>query len=271
MNRGVWIKGLRETWGTTLAFALAVAAIEVVLAAVLPTFQADLERQLASMPFLKNFVRGLLGTDLGDSLTPAALLSFAWVHPVALSLVWAQEIVVCTRLPAGEVDRGTVDVLLGWPVSRRVLWCTETAVWLGGGAVVVLACLLGFRIGVGLAPDGWTPPLGRLLIAAANLGCLYVAVGGVALLISACSDRRGRAIAGAFAFVLASFFLQVLAQFWAPAKAVAFLGVLEWYWPLDILTAGTVPWGSMAVLVAVGAGAWTLGGAVFARRDIATV
>jgi len=105
----------------------------------------------------------------------------------------------------------------------------------------------------------------------ANLFCLYLAVGGVACVVSAASERRGRAVAAVFAVVVASFFLHVLAQFWPRAESFAWLGLLYYYRPVEIVGTGDWPVRDMAVLLGVALLAWGSGGQVFARRDISAL
>ena len=68
-----------------------------------------------------------------------------------------------------------------------------------------------------------------------------------------------------FGIVLASFLLNFVSQFWEPAKQIAFLGVMEYYQPAQILQSGDFPIGDVTVLLLVGGTAWLLGGEVVAR------
>jgi ABC-2 type transport system permease protein len=120
-------------------------------------------------------------------------------------------------------------------------------------------------------PDELRPEMPRILQVMSNLFCVYVAVGGIAFLISALSDRRGRAVGVVFAILLASFLLNFIANFLQPAKQIAFLGILEYYRPAQILQHGHFPWRDVAVLLAVGLVAWLAGGEILARRSITTV
>ena len=108
-------------------------------------------------------------------------------------------------------------------------------------------------------------------LVALNLLCVYVAVGGFAFLVSSLSERRGRAVVTIFGFVLASFLLNFLAQFWWPASKLAFLGVLKYYQPARILGSGTLPLEHVAILLVFGLVTWTVGWEVMARRSICTV
>jgi ABC-2 type transport system permease protein len=197
--------------------------------------------------------------------------SIAWVHPVILAILWSHEITLCTRMPAGEVDRGTIDVLLGLPVSRWGVYLSESLVWIVAGLVVIGLGLLGSTFGYLTALSEARPPAGQTVVVVANLYCLYLAVGGLAFLISSLSDRRGRAVAAAFTVVVASFLLSFLAQYWEPAKSLSFLSMLHYYKPLLILREAAWPVTDMVTLAGCAAVLWLAGGVQFARRDICTV
>ena len=205
------------------------------------------------------------------ALGPELFESIGWVHPVVLAITWAHAIICCTRVPAGEVDRGTIDVLLGLPVSRWNLFISETIAWLISGMILLLFGAAGNAIGHGLLPDEYFhPDLSRILIVLVNLFSLYAAVGAIAWLLSALSDRRGKAMGVVFAIVLGSFLLNYLAQFWEPAERLSFLGLLQYYKPLFILRDGTWPTHDLAVLIGLTVVLWTIAGIAFARRDLST-
>ncbi len=270
MNRGVLLKAWRETWPLTLLFGTGLFVLEGILAFALPRLQEQFSRQLAALPFLQNIVGAMVGADLSGGIGPEMFAAIPWVHPVVLALVWAHAIVLCTRVPAGEVDRGTIDVLLGLPVSRRQVFVTETVVWLGAGIAVVAMALLGNLLGsrVGGDPLGAGP--GRLVPVAANLFAVGATVGAFALLMSSLSDRRGRALGAAFLVALAAFLLNYLGQFWEPARKVVWLSVLRYHVPLPVLRDGGWPWADLGILLGTAAVLWSSAGVVFARRDLST-
>jgi ABC-2 type transport system permease protein len=271
MNRGVMLKAAYEMWPATLLCGVLIFTVEAILAYVMPTFQAQFSEALMQIRFIQTFVGAMLGINASEQLGPEAFSAFPWVHPVVLALVWAHALVLCTRMPAGEIDRGTVDLTLTLPVTRWGILRAETMVWLGAGAVVLLSGLVGNELGGSYADTAGRPELGRGLLVLLNLACLYLAVGSLAWLVSAASDRRGPALIVVFLILLASFLLNFLAQFWSVAQRISFLGVLDYYRPLYILRDGIVPWHDMGVLLAVAAVLWTAAGIVFNRRDICTV
>jgi len=270
MNRGVLHKSWREVWLSTLLLGLGFMSVEAALAYILPTFHGDFSGYITKMPFVKNLIQALLGTEVGENFSRIAFNAFPWVHPVALTILWAHIIILVTRVPAGEVDRGTMDVLLSWPISRWQLIISETVVWMLSGLGIILLGLAGSRLGgLGIPPQN-RAALSSLIIVLANLYCLYLAVGGLTCLVSCLSERRGRAVGLVFAIVLASFFLNFLAQYWAPARQFSFLSILHYYKPLSILLDARWPIWDMSILVGSGLILWLAGGIVFARRDICT-
>lgn len=271
MNRGLLIRALRESWPATLVLGLVLLGVEAALAFVLPKFGSQISEQWLQFDFARGLLQAMLGTEIGDRIGPQMFQSIAWVHPVALALTWAHAVVSCTRVPAGEVDRGTADVLLGLPVSRWEVFLSETLVWLVCGAAILAAALAGNLLGALGLPVGQRPQLPRLLIVLTNLFCLYVAVGGLAWLVSSFSDRRGRALTILFLVLLALFLLNYLAQFWQPLERMVFLSPLHYHRPVRALGNGFWPWKDIGVLLGAGATMWAAAGAVFARRDLCTV
>ncbi len=268
---GLLLKIVREAWLSTLLFALALAAVETLLIAVLPQFQEEFGQFLQQLEFVQRLITALTGVDVSDGLSMSMIQSFVWVHPVVLALLWAHEVVHCTRMPVAEIDRGTIDVLLGLPLSRRQVYLAETAVWLISGMLLLAATLAGHLVGrLSMDPEHRVG-VGRLFMVLVNLYGVYVAVGGAAYVVSSLSDRRGRAIGTIFAMLLASFLLNFLAQLWDPARSIAFFSVLDHYRPAEIIRDGTWPWRGLAVLYVFGAAAWLLGGVAMCRRSMCTV
>lgn len=271
MMLGLCRKTIAETWVQLLLFGMALCIVSALLTMLLPQLEEGLNQVFAMLPFVRRFIQALLGEDLGERISPQTLQAIIWVHPTILALFWAQEIVFCTRVPAGEIDRGTIDILLSWPVSRRKLFCAESAIWLAAGLGLCLMMLLGHTIARQFVTSTTTNSWRSVFMVLSNLYAMYVAVGAVALLVSTLSDRRGRAMAVVFGLVLASFLLNFLAQFWSMAEILAPLSVLNYYRPAQILASDNIPSHDMVVLWGVATAAWVTAMEIFARRSICTV
>jgi len=219
---GLLRKTFIETRGPVLLFALGLAIIMSLLTAVLPKVLGDIDKLFSNLPLLKPVLTALLGVDVNGGVTAHMMQAFLWVHPTVLSLIWAHELMYCSRMPAGEIDRGSVDFLLGLPVSRWKLYLSESIGWLISGIVILSIGVCGhFLVSSTLQPQMRPGPFAMFCVIS-NLMAIYIAVGGLSLMVSAYCDRRGRAIGIMFTVLLASFLLNFIAQFWEPAKAISF-------------------------------------------------
>jgi ABC-2 type transport system permease protein len=269
--RGLFTKILHEVWLPTLLFGIGMFVCMMLLTFVLPQIYEALGDVLDRLPLARTFLTVLLGNALGEEISARTMQAYLFVHPVVLALIWAHELTLCTRTPAGEIDRGTIDLLLSLPVSRRAVYGCESIAWLVTGAVVLLMGLLGHYIAAPRLPAELRPDLRLVILVMTNLYCVYIAVGGIAFLVSALSDRRGRAIAMLFGILLASFLLNFIATFWQPMRHISFFSVLEFYQPAEVLQNGSFPMRDVVVLLAVGILTWITGGEILARRSITTV
>jgi len=271
VNRGLLTKAWRETWTVTLLCGVGLALLEAVEGYTLVVMKNQVSTIMEQFGPLERFLRTLVGADrvLGQ-FGPEAFPAIAWGHPLALAFIWGHAILFCTRVPVGEVDRGTIDVLLGLPVSRRQLFLIETFVWLSSGVCLLVLWVAGNRFGNSLA-NGPRLDLWRLTALVSNLLGLYTAVGGFAWLMSALSDRRGRAVGAALGFVLFAFLVSYLAPFWSVAERLSFLSLLHYHVPLTILQEALWPVRDVLILNLLGVAFWATGGIVFGRRDLATL
>jgi len=271
MNRGLLAKTIHEIGLATLIFGVGLGAAEGLLAYVFPWLFTTYADQILKLPLVQPIIGGFLGTGSVDSLGAEAVQSFAWVHPLVLALLWGHAIWFCTRVPAGEIDRGTIDLLLSLPASRLAVMINEAVVCAASGLVLAGLALAGNLLGTTLATG--VPPggLATRLAIAVNMYALFLAVAGMTSFVSASSDRRGRAVGTALAVVLASFLLNFLAQFWRPAHPLGVASLLDYYRPLEITRSGRWPVRDTGTLLAFAAVCWAAAVLVFRSRDLRTV
>lgn len=271
MNSGLLQKGLREIWPAALLCGLGVMVFEAIASYVFWLYQDQFASNIAEIEVMRKFISSMVGSDITANFGPDTLNSIPWVHPLFLALFWAFAIMVCTRVPAGEIDRGTVDVLLAMPVSRRQIFFSELLLAIGGGLVVLSMALLGNYAGQLLIPPDARPQVARLAMLLSNLYALYLVIAGMTALFSCLSDRRGRAVSSAFGVVLVLFLWNFLAEYWEPAKDAGVVNILSYYKPMPILSEGTFPTWDVLVLLSCALPLWVSAWLVFERRDICTV
>jgi len=213
----------------------------------------------------------MLGEGAGNARGPEIAVSIAWAHPAILSLVSAHAIICCTRVPAAEVERGSIDILMGLPISRWELHMAEGVAWIIGIMVMLTMGLAGSFAGSQLVEQTLRPDPVTLMIVVVNLGALACAVAGCATFFSTLSDRRGRAAMAGVVLVLGWLVLNYLAGIWEPAQSVRWLSAFDYYRPLEIVSGRAWPLADLAVLLGSGLIAWIAGGVVFARRALASL
>ena len=270
INIGLVRRALREIAATTVLCALLLATISGLLAFALPQFQARMI-QRAMPPGFIQMRNVMLGVDSTGGGVADIAFSIAWSHPVVLILLLTQGIIACTRVPAGEIERGSIDMLMGLPISRRQLFLSETVAWLIGGVVMLGAVYAGSYIGSRFILPEYRPNWGKLLIVLVNLGFVYAVVGAASMLASTLSDRRGRAVLAVLVVAVSSLLINFLELLWEPAKNVAFLSFLHYYRPIGMLMSGTWPWRDLAILGGIALMLWVGAGVVLQRRALTTL
>lgn len=259
-------KQARELWRVLLACAAMLGIFFTLASFLFGTFGDLAMRDLGLVP--PELLTGLFG-GLVVGLDPLVTwLATLLVHPLALTVFAAAVVSIAARCPAGEVDRGTLDLLLALPIARRelvaasivllqlVLWGLTAVVWSG------------LRYGLAL---GAIPPPANLAAfgwVVVNLWALFSAVAGIATLVSTRVTEQGRVTAIVISFLVLSFFVNLIASIWEPARFADVVSLFHYYQPHPIVRGGGAPLGDLGVLLGVALVANAAAFAVFGRRDI---
>lgn len=273
MNRALVVKTMRDAAALLLVLTASILVFELAAARMLVEAAADLEylRMWLERPLVQFLVRVAFGGELKGDLTSTLMATFALGHPLLWALSWTFLLTLATGVIVGEVGRGTADLLLTLPLSRRTIYTSVTLVCGAGTLVISFAPLLGLWLGERLFPPRQPLEFARLWPLSVNLLALNLGILGLTLLISSVVSRRGQAIAVVLACLLASDLINILAPFLAAVRRFAFLGFLHYYRPLPVVRSGQLPWSDLATLLGVTLVAWLLGLWYFSRRDIPAV
>jgi ABC-2 type transport system permease protein len=245
-----------------VAFALTVwgALLPIIYGAFGQTFKGIIES-------------GLIPEELtqfggGDIFTLSGSISLGAIHPISLILNSVFAVGFATAAVAGERQRGTLEVLLARPLSRRTAYVTLLVATLTFVAVGLLATMLGVTIGATIAGVIDELAMERLPLVWLNGFLLFAAFASIGLAASVSFDRLTPALGITAAIVVVMYFLEVLGTFWPDAEALQPYSLFHYYQPKAILE-GDVPLLNFALpaIVAVVAIAWSL--IEFPRRDLA--
>ena len=237
--------------------------LAVVMLALYPTVKGNeaITKLIESYPETFRKLFAVADYTTGAGYLRAEIFSFmAPLLVVIMAVLWGGDVV------AGEEERGTIDVLLANPVSRRRVVMEKWAAMMLG--VVVVMAGLGAALGVGAQivglHVGWDA-LTSVVLATTLLAALYATV---ALALGAATGRRGLARGVSTLLAVAAYLVSSLAEIVRWLRPVRPLS--PWYHALgvDPLASGFLP---VHLLVLAGITVVLVAGAVVAyeRRDLA--
>jgi ABC-2 type transport system permease protein len=257
-----------HTWRANRGRLLVVALALVAWGAVLPVIYAAFGEQFESMMDSGLIPEEFTNFGGGDVFSLAGSVSLGFIHPIAVGLNLVFALGFAASAIAGERQRGTLEVLLARPLSRRRVYVTLAlaaalfiAVTVGG---IVLGTLLGSAATGNLAELGAE----YLPFVWLNGVLLFGAFAAISLAASVSFDRLTPAIGISLAVVLVSYFLDVIGDLWPDAQPLQPFSLFHYFDARAALT-GEPIWTDLLVLgvvvaVAVGYALW-----MFPRRDLA--
>ena len=237
-------------------------------AAVEATLAGDFsERQMRT----RGFMRALGGPSMDFSSTAIEMVMLTLPSlgvPLLLTIIWA--ISRGSGAVAGDLERGTMDLVLSRPVPRSsYLGAHVLACWLGllGLALAIVAGnLLGCQFYKVANPS---TPL-KILRPALNLSLLGMAAFGYTVLLSSLDNVRWRPNMIASVATLLQFVAFAVANQpdWDRWKWLNRLSIFSAYWPVEAAVAGKALPFNAAVLAGIGLAGVAVAFLVFTRRDL---
>jgi len=233
----------------------------------------DVKYKLTLVRRMHGFLKAMIGQDFMEIISTTGIGSFAYLHPISLAVLFGFAILLPTGTIVGQIDRGTIDLILSRPVSRRKFMATSIVAGLIVGAIMVGAMLLGSYIGSISVHDKLHQPYlySRIVTCAVNLYVLYLVALGYSTLFSAITTIRSSAVGWAFSLSLGTYMLHFLAQWWEPIKKISFVGPLYYFRPIKIAAGNYDPTQDIFLLAAAALILLCLAVICFTRRDIVIV
>ncbi len=262
--RNVFTKTVRDLRWPTFWVALGMGAMTGYFALLFPTYSkiVDLNSILEKMgPAAK-----LMGASLGDASTLVGFLHIELFSMILPALMVVLAAGMASGFTAGEESRGTIDVLLSYPISRRRL-VLEKSVALTIACIVSAISVWVFAV-AGAAASNSPLPSDKLAAALVMLVVLGLAFGSIALVIAAATGNRGAAIGVAVGLMVVMYLVDALANIVDGLGVIRPLSLFRYYMGNDPLRNG-VSLADAGVLAAVAAVFLVLSLIAFDRRDLA--
>jgi len=206
----------RSNAGRLLIVALALVGWGTVLPIIYDAFGQQFKAIVDSGAIPSQFTQ--IGG--GDIFTLTGSVALGFVHPIAVGLNLVFAIGFAATCVAGERQRGTLEVLLARPLSRRTVYVTLALAAAVFAAVTTAALTLGSLVGSALTGRVSELGPGNLPVLWLNGFLLYGAIAAISLAASVSFDRVAPAAGLALAVVLVSYFLDILGQLWPDAAGL---------------------------------------------------
>ena len=209
-------------------------------------------------------VLAMMGGEIAIS-SARGIIAFGYIHPFFLAILTAWTLRVTAGALAGEIERGTMDLIASRPVSRVGQVLSGWTLAVAGIALLATSAWVGTAVGLQIRPLDVTAR--ELMIVPAMGALLFAAWASIALLISASQRDAGSVIAWTGGLIVVSFVVLFLSQIWPPAETVRPLSLFTYFQPQEIVShgAGTTAIGVLAAVAVAGLAA-AIG--VFQRRDL---
>lgn len=246
---------------------------------------------------LPGFVQGAIGIPLEQAASWPGRIALAFIDPtvILISAIWA--ISRGSDAVSGPLDRGTMEMVLAQPVSRRSLLFVHSAVTVTGAAVIAAAAWFGLWVGISnvrveqartflglfelesrIVPMSSLTQPSYYVYSVVNLFALTVFTAGLTTLVSACGRYRWRTIGIVGGFYVVQIVVKALASMsgedWSWLYKVTFLGA---YWPQVLATKALQPDSGQAwtlslqyngLLLGLAAACFIAADFIFRRRDL---
>jgi len=180
-------------------------------------------------------MRMLINEEFISSLSAEGAAAFGLNHPAVLALCALAAIIIPARHIDGEIEAGTMELLLSYPVTRARLIITLT----GSVALILLlisaASLAGSAAGLICFHTLTSSLLMRLVMIVINMWVLFLLVAGYTLTISAYARESGRAGTWSAGITLVFYVMYFLSRLSDGLSFLRPLNIFNYYQPQKLM------------------------------------
>ena len=230
----------------------------------------DNERVKAFLQYidmLPSFIKAFMGGEVLEIGNIAGLIAIGYQDPLVLILYMLYAVGVPTALLAGEVQRGTMELILSRQTTKTQIYICTGLITIVGMYALVVVMFMGTVVATRLYDFDQAVPLYSFFKIAIVGGMLASAVGGIALLAAACF-RRGLAVSLTVAYLVVNYFISIIADWWPRMKWLEPATIFNYVDGPAIFGKSRWPVGDMCVLISLLVVTTLAGGIIWSRRDL---
>jgi len=265
----------RKTWGDQALLGLSFA----VLWAAFPWIYIGLSAQIEMNAFQDVLLRAIpedwqkmSGVPFSEVATHVGRVALAFVDPVVVLTATVWGVTRGSDAVSGQLERGTLEMILAQPIPRRALYSTQAIATICGGFCLCVILYASIFTAIQFGPwAGKVNPL-QFLPPALNVFGLMVCMSGLAAGVSACDSYRWRTIGILCAFYITSLLTKLVGRLSETLSWAGYLSVFNAYEPQQLVGGEWSDWQLLlqynGILIGIGITSYVIGGYIFSKRDL---
>ncbi len=267
MDLNLFRRSLADRRVSLMVYAIGVAAYGVLILAIWPSLKDNVETLNKLWETYPEGLRKAFGGENFNFGTFDGFLSVEYFNQMWAIVMIAFSVSTATGSISAEIEKGTMELLLAQPISRRAILVTRHLYFELGVLMLIAATLVPIAIGTPLV--GGDLNYAGLVAFTIPAFLFFTAIGSVTFLFSALFNSRGVALFASLGLIIFSYALDILAKINDTVSEVHFLSIFYYWDPYRYLHSVDFAWADLAVLAGISIVATA--GAVywFERRDIA--
>lgn len=267
MNVNLLRRTIADKRVSLLVYAAGVAIYALFVLAIWPSLKSNLSTLNQLWQSYPETLRKAFGGADMQFATFDGFVSVEYFSQMWPIIMTAFSVSIASGAIAGEIEKGTMELLLAQPVSRRGVLVTRHFFFELGLVFLIAASVLPFMLGAPLVG-------GDLIyegIAAMSLPAFmfFTALGSMTFMFSAIFSSRGRAIFVSLGIIIFCYALDILAKINDTISNVHFLSFFYYWNPYRYLHGPDWAWRDILVLAAISLVTTAAAVIWFERRDIA--
>ena len=180
-------------------------------------------------------LRLLLEQEFFSRFTIKGAVAFGFNHPIVLALLALNAIIIPARHIAGEIESGTMELLLAYPIKRIRLLLT---LWVSGIiylGVIVGAAWTGSLLAVGIYEDLTYELFKSMLKIIGNLWLLSVLIMSYTLLLATWGREAAKTGIYSAGITLTLYFIHFLSKIWEAISFIIPYNIFSYYQPQKLM------------------------------------
>jgi len=222
---------------------------------------------LQYIDLLPSFIKTILGGDALKVGNIAGFVAIGYQEPTVLILYMLYAVGVPTGLLAGEVQKGTMELILSRQVTKTQVYICAGLITITGMFALVLVMFSGTVVATNFYDFDQTVHLYPFFKIAIVGGVLASAVGSIALLAAACF-RHNTAVWLTVAYLVVNYFVSIIAEWWPRMKWLQPTTIFYYEPGPEIFNESAWPISNLCVLISILLVSTLLGGFIWSRRDL---